>query len=433
MAFFDKEIETMSRKEMNALQLERLKHTVRYVYDNVPMYRKKFDAIGLKPEHIQTLKDITLIPYTTKDDLRDNYPYGLFAVPMKEIVRLHASSGTTGKPIVGGYTKRDLDMWSDAMARMIVAVGGSSEDIVQIAFGYGLFTGAHGLHQGWEKVGASVIPISSGNTERQIMIMKDFKTTALVATPSYAMYIAETIRKMGLTKEDFNLRLGMFGAEASTEEMHQQLTQLLGILSTDNYGLTELSGPGVAGDCYLRTGMHINEDMFYPEIVNIEENRQLPEGEEGELVLTTLAKEGMPILRYRTKDITSLNYEPCKCGRTSVRMRKIKGRTDDMLIIRGVNVFPSQIEAVLMNIEEVGNHYEIVVKRENYLDILEVYVEVVNDELLTDFGKLQRLQALVHDKLKTVLQLDAKVKLVEPLSLTRYEGKTKRVKDLRKL
>ncbi len=404
---------------------------VNYCYDKVPMYTQKFDSVGLKPKHIQTLKDISLIPYTTKEDLRENYPYGLFAVPQKEIVRIHASSGTTGKPIVAGYTRGDLDMWSDCVARLITAVGGNDEDIVQISFGYGLFTGALGLHMGWEKVGASVVPASSGNTAKQIMLLQDFNVTALVATPSYAMYIAESIKNKNLTMNDFKLRLGLFGAEASTEEMHRELSQTLGILSTDNYGLTELIGPGVSGDCHLRTGMHINEDHFYPEIVNIEQNKVLNEGEEGEMLFTALSKQGMPILRYRTKDISSLNYEPCKCGRTSVRMGKIKGRTDDMLIIRGVNVFPSQIEAVLMNIEEIGNHYEILVTRENYLDKLTVSVEMRDESLLESYGKLEQLRNYVGGKIKEVLGLEVGVKLVEPFSLKRYEGKTQRVHDMR--
>lgn len=430
--FFQKEIETMDRESMRALQLERLKETVAYCYENVPMYKRKFDEIGLKPEHIKTLEDIALIPYTTKDDLRDNYPYGLFAVSTDEMVRLHASSGTTGKPIVAGYTKGDLDIWSDCIARLIKAVGGSSKDIVQVAFGYGLFTGAFGLHQGWEKIGATVIPMSSGNTAKQIMIMQDFGATVLIATPSYAMYIAESIKRQNLPKENFKLRLGMFGAEASTEEMHRELSSTLGILSTDNYGLTEIIGPGVSGDCYLRCGMHINEDHFYPEIVNIDENKVLSEGEEGELLLTTLTKRGMPILRYRTKDITSLNFQKCECGRTSVRMGKIKGRTDDMLIIRGVNVFPSQIEAVLMNIEEIGNHYEILVTSENHMDRLTVQVEMRDESLLDSYGKLEELRKYIAQKIKEVLGLEVGVKLVDPFSLKRYEGKTQRVHDLRK-
>ncbi len=307
---YNKAAECMPRKKMEELQLERLRNIVQKAYDNVPFYRKRFDGIGLKPVHIKTLKDIKLIPYTVKDDLRINYPYDLFAVPLKEIVRIHASSGTTGKPIVAGYTKNDLDMWSESVARLIVAVGGSGDDIVQISFGYGLFTGALGLHQGFERLGATVIPVSSGNTERQVMLMKDLRVTALVSTPSYAMHIAETAERMGVKKEDLNLRLGLFGSEASTAEMHRALTEKLGIFTSDNYGLTEIIGPGVSGDCEFKEGMHINEDNFYPEIMDVEKGEEKGEGEYGEMILTTLTKEGMPILRYRTKDITSLNYTP---------------------------------------------------------------------------------------------------------------------------
>lgn len=429
--FFDKEIETASRSKMQSIQLERLKRIVTYAYDNVKLYKDKFDKIGLKPKHIQTLKDIELIPYTTKDDLRDNYPYGMMAVSMDDIVRVHASSGTTGKPIVVGYTKQDIDMWSDNCARLIVAAGGRKQDIVQISFGYGLFTGAFGMHQGWEKVGATVIPVSTGNTERQIMIMKDFMATALVSTPSYALYLAETMKKEGYTKDDFKLRIGLFGSEASTPEMHEQIKNSLNVLPTDNYGLSEIIGPGVSGECELKCGMHINEDHFYAEIFDIQNNRAVQEGEFGELLLTTLTKEGMPVLRYRTKDITRLDYEPCKCGRTTVRMDKIKGRTDDMLIIRGVNVFPSQIEAVLMQMDEVGPHYEITVKKNGFMDAIEVAVEVLSADLLDDFSKLEALKEKVHHNLKVVLQIDAKVRLVEPRGLKRFEGKAKRVIDLR--
>ena len=431
MQMYSPEIETMKRKEIEGMQLERLKHTVRYAYENVPMYRERFDAIGLKPEHIRTLKDIEKIPYTTKDDLRDNYPFKLLAVPMKKIVRIHASSGTTGKPITCGYTRQDLDNWSTCIARILTMAGATDEDIFHVAFGYGLFTGGFGLHYGIEKLGASVVPVSSGNTERQIMLMKDFGATALVATPSYAMYLAETAKKEGVLG-DLKLRLVCMGAEASTAEMHDALHAILGAFPTENYGLTEVGGPGVSGECREKAGMHINEDMFYPEIMNIEENRALPEGEKGELVLTTLTKEGMPVLRYRTKDITSLTYEPCKCGRTTARMARVVGRTDDMLIIRGVNVFPSQIESVLMGMPELGKTYEIIVDRVNYMDTIEVHVEVGDTDLLTDYSKLEELVARIRHKLRVVVQLDVKVKLVEPFSIKRAEGKVKRVTDLRK-
>ncbi len=428
---FSPEIETINRKKLRELQLERLRHIVAYAYDNVPMYKRRFDEIGLKPSHIRTLKDIELIPYTTKDDLRDNYPFGLFAVPMKKIVRLHASSGTTGKPVVGGYTRADLDNWSDCIARLLVMAGATEEDIFHVAFGYGLFTGGFGLHYGIEKLGAAVVPVSSGNTERQLMLMKDFGATALVATPSYAMYLAETAKREGILG-DLKVRLVCMGAEASTPEMHTALQELLGAFPTENYGLTEVGGPGVAGECREKAGMHINEDMFYAEIVDTERNRVLGEGEKGEMVITTLTKEGMPVLRYRTKDITSVTYEPCKCGRTLARMARVVGRTDDMLIIRGVNVFPSQIESVLMGMKELGKTYEIVVDRVNYMDTLEVRVEVDDAGLLTDYSKLEELVAKIRHALRVVLQLDVKVRLVEPFSIKRAEGKVKRVIDLRK-
>ena len=428
---FSPEIETINRKKLRELQLERLRHIVAYAYDNVPMYKKRFDEIGLKPSHIRTLKDIELIPYTTKDDLRDNYPFGLFAVPMKKIVRLHASSGTTGKPVVGGYTRADLDNWSDCIARLLVMAGATEEDIFHVAFGYGLFTGGFGLHYGIEKLGAAVVPVSSGNTERQLMLMKDFGATALVATPSYAMYLAETAKREGILG-DLKVRLVCMGAEASTSEMHTALQEMLGAFPTENYGLTEVGGPGVAGECREKAGMHINEDMFYAEIVDTERNRVLGEGEKGEMVITTLTKEGMPVLRYRTKDITSITYEPCKCGRTLARMARVVGRTDDMLIIRGVNVFPSQIESVLMGMKELGKTYEIVVDRVNYMDTLEVRVEVDDAGLLTDYSKLEELVAKIRHALRVVLQLDVKVRLVEPFSIKRAEGKVKRVIDLRK-
>ncbi len=431
MRMFSPEIETMPREKIREMQLERLKHIVRYAYENVPMYKERFDKIGLKPEHIRTLKDIEKIPYTTKDDLRDNYPFKLLAVPMKKIIRIHASSGTTGKPITCGYTRADLDNWSTCIARILTMAGATDEDIFHVAFGYGLFTGGFGLHYGIEKLGATVVPVSSGNTERQIMLLKDFGATALIATPSYAMYLAETAKKLGVLG-DLKLRLVCMGAEASTAEMHEALYRILGAFPTENYGLTEVGGPGVSGECREKAGMHINEDMYYPEIVNIEENRALPEGEQGELVLTTLTKEGMPILRYRTKDITSLTYEPCKCGRTTARMARVVGRTDDMLIIRGVNVFPSQIESVLMAMPELGKMYEIIVDRVNYMDTIEVRVEVGDASLLTDYSKLEELVAKIKHKLRVVVQLDVKVKLVEPFSIKRAEGKVKRVTDLRK-
>ncbi len=429
--FWSKELECMPREHMKKLQLRRLQKTVERVYTNVPFYKRRFDEIGLKPKHIKSLKDLENIPFTVKDDLRANYPYEMFAVPINKIVRLHASSGTTGKPTVVGYTKADLKIWSELVARIVVETGVTENDIAQISFGYGLFTGAFGLHYGLERLGATVVPISTGNTERQIMLMKDFGSTVLVSTPSYAMYMSEVAENLGVKPEQLNLRIGLFGSEASTDEMLSQLERKWGILATENYGLSEVMGPGISGDCHLRCGMHIAEDHFIPEIIDPKTGKTLPPGEEGELVLTTITKEGLPILRYRTRDITSLNYEPCPCGRTLARMSKVQGRTDDMLIIKGVNVFPSQIEGVLMSIEEVGPHYEILVRRENYLDVLEINIEVSDARLLDRFSDLEALEKKIRNRLKTILQIDAKVNLVEPQTLRRFEGKAKRVIDMR--
>lgn len=429
---WNKEIEMAHRKTIEGIQLQKLKRTVENCYENVAHYRKKFDEIGLKPSHIKTLKDIKNIPFTVKDDLRENYPFNFFAVPMKKVVRVHASSGTTGKPTVVGYTKNDIDMWSEVIARMVCEAGVEEGDIAQIAFGYGLFTGAFGLHYGLEKVGATVIPISGGNTERQINIMKDFGSTVLVCTPSYALYIAEVAKKMGIDPVELPLRLGLFGGEGHTEEMRREIEKRWNILATENYGLSEVIGPGVSGECYVKDGMHIAADHFLCEIVDPETFEPLPEGEQGELVITSLSKEAMPVLRYRTKDISWINPDPCKCGRTSPRMGKIQGRTDDMLIIRGVNVFPSQIEGVLVGMEEVGPHYEIVVRKDGYLDKIEVLVEVLDASLLLSFSALEALEKKIKHRLYTVLNIDADLKLVEPESLKRFEGKAKRVTDLRK-
>ena len=430
MRMFSPEIETMPREKIREMQLERLKHIVRYAYENVPMYKERFDKIGLKPEHIRTLKDIEKIPYTTKDDLRDNYPFKLLAVPMKKIIRIHASSGTTGKPITCGYTRADLDNWSTCIARILTMAGATDEDIFHVAFGYGLFTGGFGLHYGIEKLGATVVPVSSGNTERQIMLLKDFGATALIATPSYAMYLAETAKKLGVL-DDLKLRLVCMGAEASTAEMHEALYRILGAFPTENYGLTEVGGPGVSGECREKAGMHINEDMYYPEIVNIEENRALPEGERGELVLTTLTKEGMPILRYRTKDITSLTYEPCKCGRTTARMARVVGRTDDMLIIRGVNVFPSQIEAAIMNVSGVSPHYMIYVDRVNNLDVMEIDIELDGNLSPDKVSDIESIKKKVETEVNSYIGLSAKIKLCESGTIRRSEGKAVRVIDRR--
>lgn len=430
---FDKKHETMSVEEMRALQLERLRHIVRYAYDHVPFYKKKYDEAGFDPDSIRTLDDIRRIPFTVKSDLRDNYPYGLISTEKKNLMRIHASSGTSGKPTVVCYTKKDMKIWTECCARLAAAAGVRKSDIVQISFGYGLFTGALGMHQGCERLGAAIIPASAGNTERQVMLLKDLQATVLVCTPSYALYIGEMIEKLGYDIKDFKLRLGLFGSEASTEEMHREIARKLNIFTNDNYGLSEIIGPGVSGECSEKCGMHINEDHFYPEVLDPETFEPVPDGTYGELVLTTLTKEGMPVIRYRTKDITTLDHTPCKCGRTTVRMAKLRGRTDDMLIIRGVNVFPSQIEGVLMNMPEVGGQYEIVVTREGYMDKIEVKVEVADGALLVDYDNLIKLREKIRHNLKTVLQLDAQVKLVEPLTLQRFEGKSKRVTDLRKL
>ena len=427
---FQPEIETMGREEMRALQLQRLQQTVRYVYERVPLYRERLDALKVRPEDIRSLDDVRRLPFTTKEDFRANYPYGLFAVPMKDIVRIHASSGTTGQPTVVGYTEQDIDMWATCVARLCAAGGATREDIAQISFGYGLFTGALGLHFGLAKLGAAVVPISSGNTERQIQLMADFGSTVLVATPSYALYMAEVAERMGMM-DKIQLRVGLFGAEGSTEEMRAELERRRGIVATENYGMSELIGPGVSGDCTEKCGMHINEDYFYCEVVDPATGEPVPEGEWGELVVTPLMKQALPLLRYRTHDITRLLPGPCKCGRTTTRMQKIAGRTDDMLIIRGVNVFPSQIEGVLIGMEGIGPHYEIVVTKKGYMDQIEVKVELVDAGLLNSYGELEALTRRIHDRLKVVLQIDAKVTLVSPNTLKRFEGKAKRVTDLR--
>ncbi len=432
MNIYNPQIECMDREQMRALQLERLKKTVKYTFENVEHYRNKLSAAGVKPEDIRSLEDIKYIPFSTKADMRDNYPFGLLARPMKEMVRIHASSGTTGKPTVVAYTKNDLEMWAECIARLAVAAGATDEDIVQITFGYTLFTGAFGLHYGLEKLGTTVIPISSGNTERQIMIMKDFGSTLLVGTPSYALYLAETAERLGVGRDELKLRLGMFGGEGITEAMRAEIESRLGISATQNYGLSEIVGPGVSGECECKCGQHINEDCFYPEIINPQTGEVLPIGETGELVLTTINKEGLPMLRYRTKDITYLIEEKCACGRTTLRHASIQGRSDDMLIIRGVNVFPSQIEEVLLSVKEIGPHYEIIVRRDNYLDTIEILVEPLDETMLESFSRLEALQNSIRAKLRVILQLDAKVRLVEPHTLKRFEGKGKHVTDMRK-
>ncbi|MBQ8079951.1 MAG: phenylacetate--CoA ligase [Oscillospiraceae bacterium] len=429
--FFQQDIETMPREELEALQLAKLKKQVQYCMDHVPFYHDRLTAAGVTADKIKCLSDVQYIPLTTKADIRDHYPYGLFAVPMKDIVRIHASSGTTGKPTVVGYTRHDLDVWSDCVARLCMAVGVTDEDVAQISFGYGLFTGALGLHYGLEKIGCSVIPISSGNTKKQAMILKDFGTTVLISTPSYAMYMSEVAHEMGISNEELKLRIGLFGSEGCTDALRDKIEQGFGLFSTDNYGMSELQGPGVSGECEYRCGLHFAEDHFLAEVVNPETGEVLPRGEKGELVITPLSKEGFPLLRYRTKDITRIHYEKCRCGRTHARMEKVQGRSDDMLKIRGVNVFPSQIESVMANIDGISPHYELILTRKNYTDYLEVRIEINDERLLENFGNLEAKQKEAVDKLKTVLGIQAKVTLVAPRTIQRYEGKAKRIIDKR--
>lgn len=428
--------ESLSRTEMEEIQLKRLKDTVHLVYNKVPAYRAKMEEAGIKPENIESLKDLQRLPFTVKQDFRDNYPFGMFTVPKRDLVRIHASSGTTGKPTVVGYTQSDLDTWTECVSRIAAMGGASNDDIAQICFGYGMFTGALGLHYGLENIGAIVCPTSAGNTKKQIMYMKDFETTLLVATPSYALHIAEVALYMGIDpKTDLKVHIGLFGGEGMTEAMRDEMHKLWGedVLCTQNYGMSELIGPGVSGECSYLCGMHINEDHFIPEIINPETGEVLPPGEKGELVITCITKEALPVIRYRTKDITRLSYEPCQCGRTTVRMENLSGRTDDMLVIRGVNVFPTQIEEILLNVDEIGPHYEITVDRKNHLDTMEVRVELVKEELLESYGALEALEKKIHASIKTVLGIDASIKLMAPRSLQRFEGKAKRVTDLRKM
>ena len=424
--------ETLSRAEMETLQLSRLQETVARVYEKVPYYRAKMEQAGVKPQDIKSLADLQKLPFTTKQDMRDTYPFGLFAVPQEELVRIHASSGTTGKPTVVGYTRGDLETWTDCVSRIACMGGASAKDVAQICFGYGMFTGALGLHYGLEKIGAAIVPSSTGNSEKQLMYMKDFKTSLLVATPSYALRLAEVARENGINPEtDLHIKTALVGSELLTDAMREEMHAAWGrdVKITSNYGMSELMGPGVSGECLEHCGMHVNEDYFIPEIIDSVTGEVLPVGEKGELVITCIKKEGLPLIRYRTKDITRLFYEPCKCGRTTCRMENLSGRSDDMLKIRGVNVFPGQIEEVVLSIPELGPHYEIIVEREGYTDKLTVRVEL-NKE--TDsFAELQRIEKTTRGKLKVILGLDAKIRLESPNTLQRFEGKAKRVKDLR--
>ncbi len=424
--------ETLSREQIERIQLERLIETVNRVYEKVPYYKEKMDRVGVKPSDIKTLSDLSKLPFVTKQDMRDTYPFGLFAVPKEKLVRIHASSGTTGKPTVVGYTKADLEMWTECVSRIACMGGATEKDVAQICFGYGMFTGALGLHYGLENIGANIIPSSTGNSEKQIMYMKDFGTTLLVATPSYALRLAEVANEIGVDpKKDLNVKIGLVGSELLTDAMREEMHKAWGedMLITSNYGMSELMGPGVSGECEYLDGMHINEDYFIPEIINPETGEVLPRGEKGELVITCIKKEGLPLIRYRTKDITRLIYEPCKCGRTFCRMENLSGRSDDMLKIRGVNVFPSQIEEVILGFEELGPHYEIIVEREGYSDKLSIRVEL--SKSTDSFGELDNISKGVKNKLKVMLGLDAKVILESPNTLQRFEGKAKRIRDLR--
>ncbi len=424
--------ETLSRAEMEKLQLIRLKETVERVYHNVPYYRAKMEAAGVTPDDIISLADLEKLPFTTKQDMRDTYPFGLFAVDKEELVRIHASSGTTGKPTVVGYTRADLDTWTDCVSRIACMGGATAKDVAQICFGYGMFTGALGLHYGLENIGAAIVPSSTGNSQKQIMYMQDFQTSLLVATPSYALRLAEVAREMGVCPAtDLQIKTALVGSELLTDAMREEMQQAWGreVKITSNYGMSELMGPGVSGECLAHCGMHINEDYFLPEIIDSVTGEVLPAGEKGELVITCIKKEGLPLIRYRTKDVTRLFYEPCACGRTTCRMENLSGRSDDMLKIRGVNVFPGQIEEVVLSVPELGPHYEIIVEREGYTDKLTVRVEL--NKATDSFAELQRIEQATRNKLKVILGLDAKILLESPNTLQRFEGKAKRVKDLR--
>ena len=432
--YFNEEFETLPRQALEALQLKRLKSVAERVYAHVPFYRLSFDRAGINPSTITSLDDLQRLPFTTKQDMRDSYPYALFAAPMEEIVRIHASSGTTGKPTVVGYTQKDIDTWSELMARSFVTAGAHKGDIIHNAYGYGLFTGGLGAHYGAEKLGASVIPISGGNTKRQVMIMQDFGSTVLTCTPSYCLYLAEEAAVAGVDIRSSKLRVGIFGAEPWSEAMRGEIEDKLGLDAIDIYGLSEIMGPGVAIECIEeKHGLHIWEDHFIPEIINPETGKQVPEGEKGELVITTITKQGIPLIRYRTRDITSISHAPCKCGRTHGRLARMSGRSDDMLIIRGVNVFPSQIESILVRIEEVEPHYVLIVDRKDNLDTLEVRVEV-DERIFSDEIKiLQGLSRRIEKEIKDILGVTCTVKLVEPKAIQRSEGKATRVIDNRKL
>ena len=428
------DFETLPREAIESLQLKRLQQTLEKVYATVKFYRNAFDKLGLKPTDIKSLDDLKRLPFTLKQDMRDNYPYGLFAIPLEQIVRIHASSGTTGKPTVVGYSRRDIDNWTELMARSFVAAGAHKGDVIHNAYGYGLFTGGLGAHYGAERVGASVIPMSGGNTKKQLMIMQDFGSTVLTCTPSYSLYLAEVAADEGIDIRKFKLKVGILGAEPWSEKMRLEIESKLNIKAIDIYVLSEILGPGVGIECIeAQNGLHIWEDHFIPEIINPDTGEVLPDGERGELVITTITKEGIPLIRYRTRDITRLIKEPCICGRTHARIERLSGRSDDMLIIRGVNVFPSQIESVLFNIEGIEPHYQLIVDREDNLDTLEVQVEVNEQTFSDEIKVLQGLSNKIRKEIKDLLGVTCKVRLVEPKSIARSEGKAKRVIDNRQM
>ncbi len=426
-------VECMDRERLEKLQSERLSAMVKKLYYNVPFYRKQFQKSGIEPGDIKSLSQLKKLPFTTKQDLRDNYPFGLFAVPESEVVRVHASSGTTGKPTVVGYSRKDIEIWSEVVARTLTSAGGGQNDVLHIAYGYGLFTGGLGIHYGAEKIGATVIPVSGGNTQRQLQLMQDLGSTILACTPSYALYIAEAMAEAGMSTSSSKLKAGVFGAEPWTEEMRREIEAKLKIKAFDIYGLSEVIGPGVASECVHQKGLHIYEDHFIPEVIDPQTLEVLPYGRTGELVFTCVTKEALPLLRYRTRDLTVLNPEKCACGRTSVRMQKVLGRSDDMLIIRGVNVFPSQVETVLLEMSETKPHYLLVVDRVNNLDVLEIWVEVDGKLFSDEIKKLEDLKKKVQHNIESALGLTASVKLVEPKTIERSEGKAKRVIDKRKI
>jgi len=432
MKIWDAKYECMPREELEQLQLERLQATLNRVYKNVTFYRKMFDELEIVPENMQSLSGLVKLPFTSKENLRMNYPYGMFAVPLREVVRVHSSSGTTEKPVVVGYTRNDIKAWTNLVARVMTAAGVTRDDMVQITFSYGMYTGAFGFHYGAEAIGASVIPMGTGNTEKQIMIMQDYRTSALISTPTYAITLAERMERIGVDPKKLSLRVGLFGGEPLSEAMREEIESRLGITATDNYGLSEIIGPGVAGECEYRCGMHIFEDTFIPEIIDPKTGEQLSAGRVGELVLTTIKKEAFPMIRYRTGDMTSLEYGPCRCGRTMVRMNKTAGRSDDMLIIRGVNVFPSQIESVLAAIVGTAPHYQIVADRKGAHDLLEVHFEAAEGTFFDEMKRQKAFLEMVEKRIRSVIGVSATVKLVAPNTIARHEGKAGIVIDRRK-